>query len=206
MTHLYLASASPRRHELLLQAHIPHEVLHVPASGHEDEPILAGENAVQYVQRTALEKVEQALWWRKNQTQLQQHWPILCADTTVELHGEIIDKPDNLEHAAQILQRLSGHSHQVHSACCLAYKGKIYQALSSNTLWFDVLSPADIEAYCQSGEPLGKAGAYGIQSSAALFIKRLEGSYSSVMGLDLHQTHQLLLQAGLRSLIFQKMN
>lgn len=201
MTHLYLASGSPRRHELLQQVHIPHEVLHVPATGSEDEPVLVGESAVQYVQRTALEKAEHALLWRKNQTHLQQDWPILCADTTVELEGEIIGKPENLEHAAQILQRLSGHKHNVHSACCLAYKGQVYQALSSNTIWFRTLSTADIDAYCQSGEPLGKAGAYGIQGSAALFIKRLEGSYSSVMGLDLYQTHQLLLQAGLTSLL-----
>ncbi len=198
MTFIYLASASPRRHELLQQIHIQHEVLRVPAPAGEDEPILPSESAVHYVQRTALDKLKQATAWRKTQPQLHQNWPLLCADTTVELNGDIIGKPLDLADATLILQRLSGQSHQVHSACCLSYQGEIYQALSSSTIWFKPLRAAEISAYCQSKEPLGKAGAYGIQGAAAAFITRLEGSYSSVMGLDVYQTHQLLIQAGLK--------
>ncbi len=197
MKFIYLASASPRRHELLQQIQIPHEVLLVPAPAGEDEPILPSESAIQYVQRTALDKLKQATAWRNTQPQLHQDWPLLCADTTVELNGDIIGKPLDLADAALILQRLSGQSHQVHSACCLSYQGQIYQALSSSTIWFKALSATEINAYCQSGEPLGKAGAYGVQGAAAKFITHLDGNYSSVMGLDVYQTHQLLIQAGL---------
>lgn len=194
---LYLASASPRRHELLQQIQVPHEVLIVPAPAGEDEPILPTESAVQYVQRTALEKLQQAVAWRQTQRHLQQDWSVLCADTTVELEGRIIGKPADLDEAAHILGALSGRQHRVHSACCLMHQNRIYQALSTSSIWFKELSSADITTYCQSGEPLGKAGAYGIQGAAAKFIQRLEGSYSSVMGLDLYQAHQLLRQAGL---------
>lgn len=194
---MYLASTSPRRHELLNQIGIAHEVLYVPAPEGEDEPVLPHESALAYVQRTAHTKLEQALLWRASQPELNQDWPILCADTTVERQGEILGKPTDLTHAAQLLHTLSGTMHQVHTAACLAYKGQIYQSVSSNKIWFRELSAADIAAYCQSQEPLGKAGAYGIQGRAAIFIKHLEGSYSSVMGLDVYQTHQLCLKAGL---------
>lgn len=194
---MYLASASPRRHELLLQIGVAHTVLHVPAPEGEDEPILPNETALAYVQRTARTKLEQALAWRASQPNLHQHWPILCADTTVELHGNIIGKPHDLTHAAQLLQALSGHTHQVHTAACLAYQGQVYQCISTNAIQFKPLSTTEIQAYCQSQEPLGKAGAYGIQGRAAIFIQHLAGSYSSVMGLDLYQTHQLCVEAGL---------
>lgn len=194
---LYLASASPRRRELLEQIHVPHQVLDVPPPAGEDEPILPSENAVQYVQRTALDKLHHATAWRQTQDQLQQSWPILCADTTVELNGRIVGKPVDLDDAARILRELSGQKHYVHSASCLSYQGKLYQALSTSTIWFKTLDDAEIKAYCLSKEPLGKAGAYGIQGAAAKFIQHLEGSYSGVMGLDVYQTHQLLVQAGL---------
>lgn len=194
---IYLASASPRRHELLNQIALDHKVLLVPAPAGEDEPILANESAVDYVQRTALTKLRQALAWRKNQAQLQQDWAILCADTTVELDGEILGKPKDMSHAKQILQQLSGRTHQVHTACALAYNNQLFQALSTSQIQFKALSAIEISQYCQSLEPQGKAGAYGIQGRAAAFIQHLQGSYSSVMGLDLYQTHQLCLQAGL---------
>lgn len=194
---LYLASASPRRHELLNQIGIRHQVLYVPPSGDEDEPVLPQESAVAYVQRTAQDKLQQALLWRSGQADLHSDWPILCADTTVELEGEILAKPRDLTHAAQMLMALSDTMHQVHTAACIAYQGQIFHALSSSQIWFRALSTADIDQYCQSQEPLGKAGAYGIQGKAAVFIKHLEGSYSGVMGLDLYQTHQLYLQTGL---------
>lgn len=194
---LYLASASPRRHELLNQIGIKHQVLFVPPSGDEDEPILPHESAVSYVQRTAQEKLQQALLWRSSQTELNAAWPILCADTTVELEGKILAKPRDLSHAAQMLMTLSDTMHQVHTAACIAYQGQVFHALSSSQIWFRALTSIEIDQYCQSQEPLGKAGAYGIQGKAAIFIKHLEGSYSGVMGLDVYQTHQLCLQAGL---------
>lgn len=196
-TPLYLASASPRRHELLNQVGIKHQVLYLPASGAEDEPVLPHESAVAYVQRTAQDKLQQALLWRANQQDLHVDWPILCADTTVELEGEILAKPRDLADAAKMLRALSDNRHQVHTAACLAYQGQIFQALSTSQIWFKALTSTEIDQYCQSQEPLGKAGAYGIQGRAAIFIKHLEGSYSGVMGLDLYQTHQLCLQAGL---------
>lgn len=195
MNKLYLASASPRRHELLNQVGIAHEVLLVPAPEGEDEPILASETAVDYVQRTAMDKLKHALLWRETQPQLHQHWAILCADTTVELDGKILGKPTDLAHAAQLLRQLSGREHRVHTAACVGYAEQIHTVLSTNTIRFKQLSDEEIAAYCHSQEPLGKAGAYGIQGRAAVFIEHLEGSYSSVMGLDLYQTHQLLLQA-----------
>lgn len=195
---LYLASASPRRHELLNQVGIKHEVLYLPPSDAEDEPVLPHESAVAYVQRTAQDKLQQALLWRANQPDLHDEWAILCADTTVELEGEILTKPQDLAHATQMLKALSNNRHQVHTAACIAYQGQIFQTLSSSQIWFKALTSIEIEQYCQSQEPLGKAGAYGIQGRAAVFIKHLEGSYSGVMGLDLYQTHQLCLQAGLQ--------
>lgn len=195
---LYLASASPRRHELLNQIGIRHHVLYVPSSVDEDEPILPQESALNYVRRTAHEKLQQALLWRAEQRDLNLTWPILCADTTVELAGEILAKPCDLEHAAQMLMALSGNMHQVHTAACIAYQGQIFHALSTSQIWFRTLTSTEIDQYCQSQEPLGKAGAYGIQGKAAIFIERLVGSYSGVMGLDLYQTHQLYLQAGLQ--------
>lgn len=194
---LYLASASPRRHELLSQIGVEHEIMYVPAPEGEDEPVLAHESALAYVQRTALNKLEQALQWRSEQPELHQNSAILCADTTVELEGEILAKPRDLAHAAEMLKALSGQHHSVHTAACLAYAGQIYQAVSSSQVWFMAMSQAEIAAYCHTQEPLGKAGAYGIQGAAAAFIKRLEGSYSSVMGLDLYQTYELLLKAKL---------
>lgn len=195
---IYLASASPRRHELLHQIGIHHEVLLVPAPKGEDEPIYTNESAISYVKRTAHEKLQQALSWRASQTGLAQDWPILCADTTVELEGEILGKPKDLAQANQVLQKLSNKTHQVHTAACLGYNGAIYTALSSSQIRFKSLSDREIAHYCLSREPLGKAGSYGIQGVAAAFIARLEGSYSGVMGLDLFQTHDLFNQAGLK--------
>lgn len=194
---IYLASASPRRHELLKQIDITHEVLIVPAPAGEDEPIHANESAIDYVQRTAHEKLEHAKQWHAQQPQLYP-WPILCADTTVELQGQILAKPKNLQEAKAFLQLLSGQEHHVHTAVCLSVGENHYKALSTSTIRFKPLSPAEIDIYCQSQEPLGKAGAYGIQGMAAAFVTHLTGSYSGVMGLDLHQTYQLLLNAGLK--------
>lgn len=198
---LYLASASPRRHELLLQIGVEHQILIPPAPAGEDEPIRNNETAICYVQRTALDKLKHAVLWRKDQKQLKQTWPILCADTTVELNGDIVGKPKNIADAVKILRSLSGARHTVHTAACLYYQDHYYSSLSSTNIEFNTLTEQDIIDYCASGEPLGKAGAYGIQGQAAIFIKQLLGSYSGVMGLDLFQTHKLFVQAGLKQTI-----
>lgn len=201
MLPLYLASASPRRHELLSQIGVEHQILRPPAPAGEDEPICDNETAIDYVQRTALDKLKNAVLWRKGQIELEQAWPILCADTTVDLNGKIIGKPKNIAEAAHILHSLSGTTHAVHTAACLYYQGHYYLSLSSTHIEFKKLAEQEIKNYCASGEPLGKAGAYGIQGQAAIFVKHLVGSYSGVMGLDLFQTHQLFVQAGLKQCI-----
>lgn len=193
---LYLASASPRRHELLNQIAIPHTVVHIPAPPGEDEPQLPNESAVNYVKRTAYEKAVLA----------QQHlsllypnrqYAILCADTTVELNGLILAKPEDNNDAQRMLHALSNQTHHVHTAVVLVANHNYYQALSSSQVSIKELSSAEIDRYCASGEPFGKAGAYGIQGQAGAFVQHLEGSYSGVMGLPLYETYQLLDQAQL---------
>ncbi|WP_353174583.1 Maf family protein [Paracandidimonas soli] len=192
---IYLASASPRRHELLTQMGIPHEVLRIPSPPGEDEPRLAGETPVDYVRRTAREKAERAVAWVRSQG--LKDLPILCADTTVALDGDVLGKPADLADAAAMLRRLSGRAHHVYSALVLADAQGMREALSSTEVSFKTLSEEEIAWYCASREPLGKAGAYGIQGKAALFVAHLSGSHSGVVGLPLYETYQLLtLPAG----------
>lgn len=190
---LYLASASPRRHELLLQAGIDHDVLDVPSPPGEDEPRLPGEPPVDYVQRTAREKAERAVAWVAQQALPER--PILCADTTVALGDDILGKPADAQDAAAMLRRLSGATHTVYTAIVLAHAGQLHHALSASQVSFQALSEAEIAAYCASGEPMGKAGAYGIQGKAAMFVAELSGSHSGVVGLPLHETYALLKNA-----------
>lgn len=121
---------------------------------------------------------------------------MLCADTTVALGRTILGKPDNAQDAARMLQLLSGQTHRVLTAVALHHDGRSTAALSVSRVRFAPLSPAQIEAYVGSGEPLGKAGAYGVQGAAAAFIEHIAGSYSGIMGLPLFDTAQLLRNAG----------
>ena len=189
---IYLASASPRRHELLTQMGIDHEVLDVPSPPGEDEPRLAQEAPIDYVKRTAREKAERAMAWVHSQGLPSR--PILCADTTVALDGDVLGKPADLADAASMLKRLSDRAHQVYSAVVLAHAQGVQEALSCTEVSFKSLSDEEIAWYCASQEPLGKAGAYGIQGKAGLFVTHLSGSYSGVVGLPLHETYQLLTQ------------
>lgn len=193
---LLLASASPRRHELLKQIGINHTVVHVPAPPGEDEPQEEGETAISYVTRTAAEKAVQAQHYLLTQ-QIDTEYALLCADTTVELNSAILSKPSDLNDASRMLRLLSDQTHHVHTAVVLIAKGHRYSALSSSQVTMKALSNVEIARYCESGEPLGKAGAYGIQGQAAAFIRHLEGSYSGVMGLPLHETYDLFVQSGL---------
>lgn len=195
---LYLASASPRRHEILQQLGIAHQVLDVPAPDGEDEPQLANETPAHYVQRTAREKAIRATQWL-SQTPMNAHGPaahhndlVLTADTTVILAGQVLGKPQDQAHAALMLRQLSGQTHHVHTAVVLAHQGRLLEKVSITEVKFSVLSDDVINAYCRSGEPQGKAGAYGIQGRAAAFIESISGSYTGVMGLPAFETCQLL--------------
>jgi len=189
-TEIYLASASPRRHEILLQMGVAHTVLDVPAPPGEDEPRLAGECPADYVRRTAKEKALRAVAWISTQALPQQ--PVLAADTTVFIGHDILGKPVDADDARQMLRRLSGTTHSVHTAVVLACGQHLDEKVSMTDVRMKRLSDAEIEAYCATGEPMGKAGGYGIQGRAALFIEHISGSYSGVMGLPIFETGQLL--------------
>ncbi|MGB6104824.1 MAG: Maf family protein [Pusillimonas sp.] len=198
---IYLASASPRRHEILLQMGVRHEVLNVPAPPGEDEPRLPNEPPEIYVRRTARDKAERARRWLADAPGFEcdeptsRNTPILSADTTVILDGDILGKPADTDEARRMLRRLSGRGHAVHTAVVLAHAGTLREAVSITEVRFKVLTDTEIDTYCASAEPLGKAGAYGIQGKAGLFVEHISGSYTGVMGLPVFETGQLLLAA-----------
>lgn len=179
---LVLASASPRRAELLTQLGIPHEVL--PA--HIDESLRAEESPKGYVVRMAREKA------RAVAASLAVARPVLGADTSVVLEGKVLGKPRDRRHAARMLSCLSGQRHQVLSAVAVVRGSQSHEALQVSEVTFKPLSEQEIAAYLETGEADDKAGAYAIQGRAAAFIQHLDGSYSGVMGLPLYQTCQLL--------------
>lgn len=192
---LYLASASPRRRELLTQIGLAHDVLRVPAPPSEDEPQHPGESAADYVQRTARDKAERGRDWLR--AQALPVLPLLAADTTVILDGQVLGKPADRDDAIRILQALSGQMHQVHTAVALWTGDRLLEAVSITQVQMRPLQPDEIARYCDSGEPYGKAGAYGIQGLAGTFIARIDGSYTGVMGLPLFETANLLRAAGI---------
>jgi septum formation protein len=181
---LYLASKSPRRRELLGQLGIAHVVLEIEIP----EVREAGEPALDYVQRVAREKAE-AGW---NRVGHQPFARVLAADTEVILDDEVFGKPRDALDAAAMLRRLSGRRHQAVSAICLADAHGSREALCITEVEFDALDEARIAAYIDSGECFGKAGAYAIQGRAAAFIRRIEGSYSGVMGLPLFELARMI--------------
>jgi len=187
---IYLASASPRRRQLLEQIGIVHEVLRVPSPDGEDEPVLENEAPADYVCRTAREKALRARGWIRHESLAPR--PVLAADTTVILGGDILGKPADAGHARDMLRRLSGSVHEVRTAIVLDWRGRLQEDVSVTEVRFRPLAEAEIDAYCASGEPLGKAGAYGIQGMAAIFVAHISGSYTGVMGLPLFETHRLL--------------
>lgn len=196
---IYLASRSPRRRDLLRQIGVDFDTLLFRAPPRHDEDIcedvLPGEDVETYVVRVARAKAEggvQRLALRKMQRQ-----PVLSADTTLEFQGEIIGKPDNAEHASEILRRLSGQEHRVLTAVALAHEGRLDHRLSLSTVRFRAISEREIRRYIATGEPMDKAGAYGIQGFAAAFVAEIRGSYTGIMGLPLFETAQLLGEFGL---------
>lgn len=184
MRTLYLASASPRRSELLRQLRIPHEVRPVDL----DERRLSGEPPTAYVDRLARAKAT-ALW---NRLPLEGRPPVLGADTTVALGEEIFGKPLDRDDGLRMLRRLSGRTHQVLTAVALHSDRGCDARLSTSDVTFGMLSDAECAAYWNTGEPLDKAGGYAVQGSAAAFIVHISGSYSGIMGLPLAETAELL--------------
>lgn len=178
---LCLASRSPRRKQLLDQIGIACEVIGTDV----EESRKAGEPVADYVVRVARAKAEAAA------TVIGQPRPILAADTEVVLENRILGKPPDRGAALDMLMSLSGRSHRVLTAVVLLH-GRLDYRLSESTVCFRQLTLRECEAYCDSEMPYDKAGGYGIQDSAALFISRIEGSYSGIMGLPLYETAQLL--------------
>lgn len=183
---LRLASASPRRRQLLDLIGVPHLV--TPAD--IDETPHASEGADEYVMRLAREKAE-AIW------ALHQDLPVLAADTTVVVDQEILGKPESEADAAAMLGKLSGREHLVHTGVALRTGPSVKVGISTTQVWFAPLTPAQIHAYWTSGEPQGKAGAYAIQGLGAVFVSNIAGSYTGVMGLPLFETAQMLRHAGI---------
>ncbi len=186
---VYLASRSPRRVELLNQIGVRCESL--PAD--IDETQHAGESPESYVVRLAVEKAQACV---QRLTPEQMAHPILAADTTVVLDGVVLGKPDDDIDARNMLIVLSGSLHEVHTAVALAHNNQIEVVLSTTVVEMMALTDEQIELYIASGEPRDKAGSYGIQGYAGAWIKRIEGSYSGVMGLPVFETAALLRKAG----------
>ena len=184
---LILASASPRRHRLLAQIGIPFEVVVADL----DETVQPGETPGHYVRRLAREKAVQVM--RREDGRL----PVMGADTSVILGREILGKPNDRGQAVAMLQSLSGKTHEVYSAVALAQdEDRVEDRLNVTRVTFAPLEPEWIEAYCDTGDPMDKAGAYGVQGRAAERIERIEGSFFGVMGLPLYETSLLLNNAG----------
>ena len=189
---IYLASQSPRRQALLGQMGQHFELL-LPDPSEDVESLEAtqtGESPRDYVQRVTALKLASALnRWRLRGLSLA---PILCADTTVALGDAILGKPQNRQHARDMLSALSGKTHVVFTAIAAGTPTEMRHALSVSKVRFAAWSPGEIEAYLDSGEWDGKAGAYAIQGRAASHIAHIEGSYSGIMGLPVHETAELL--------------
>lgn len=187
---IWLASQSPRRRQLLDQIGVRHELLLPGEDAEALEATRPGEAPQDYVQRVTRAKLLAAV--RRHAARGLAPAPILCADTTVALGRRILGKPVDDEDAARTLALLSGRTHQVLTAVALRRGRRTQLALNRSKVRFRALLPREIERYVASGEPRGKAGAYAIQSAAAAWIDRIEGSYSGIMGLPLFETAQLL--------------
>jgi septum formation protein len=191
---IYLASRSPRRRELLAQVSVRYHLLLFrsrPDSPPDvDESILPNEQPDTYVERVARAKAQAG--WRLLRLRNLPFAPVLAADTTVALDGQILGKPADRKEAAAMLAALSGRRHDVFTAVALMRDERIDSAVSRSEVQFKQLSPEEIAQYIATGECDDKAGAYAIQGRAARFIMELRGSYSGVMGLPLFETGQLL--------------
>jgi septum formation protein len=189
---IYLASQSPRRHEILLQIGVPH--LQIQAS--VVELVHENESPRDYVSRLSREKALAGLA-TVNKDALEKK-PVLGADTIVVFDNHILEKPLDAEHAATMLRQLSGKVHQVMTAVTLMTEQKVATGLSITEVVFRDLHEAEIVAYWKTGEPQDKAGGYAVQGLGAVFVEEIRGSYSGVVGLPIEQTRTLLEQFELR--------
>ena len=195
---VYLASQSPRRRQLLEQLGIRYELLLPDATEDAEalEVVLKNEAPSAYVTRVTNLKLDAAVA-RVKRRQLQPA-PILCSDTTVALGRIIYGKPNDKKDAKRMLTTLSGHSHRVLTAVAVQSGRKRFDALSTSKVTFDEMTQKQINAYVSTGEPFGKAGAYAVQGRAALYITRIDGSYSGIMGLPIRETALLLQAVGIK--------
>jgi septum formation protein len=187
---LILASSSPRRRELLTQAGIVFTV----QSANIDESIQPDETAAKYVQRLAIEKAQAVLALHANEEDADDPLIVLGADTSVLLNGEILGKPADQSDARRMLEALSGRTHQVLTGVAAVSRNHTVSDVEVTQVFFDLINEAELVRYLASGEPLDKAGAYGIQGYAARWIPRIEGCYFNVVGLPLARTIALLAQ------------
>lgn len=195
---IYLASRSPRRRELLAQVGVRFDLLLFRLPPRDDAEVSEdwqpGEAPEAYVQRVARAKAEFGADLITRRAIVAR--PVLAADTTLDLDGDIIGKPRDEADAIAILTRLSGRSHRVLTAIAIAQGERIEHRLSVSTVRFRPVGADEIKRYVQSGEPMDKAGAYGIQGRAALFIEEIHGSHSGIVGLPLCETALLLRDFG----------
>ncbi|HEX4585264.1 MAG TPA: Maf family protein [Burkholderiaceae bacterium] len=206
MADIYLASRSPRRRDLLHQIGVRFETLLLRVEARRpadvDETQRPSESADSYVERIAREKA--LCGARVLQSRSQIFRPVLAADTVVVVDGEVLGKPDSRAQAEQFLQKLAGRTHEVRTVVALAVGSATNMeplvATSVSRVTMRSISAEEVERYCASNEPMDKAGAYAIQGKAAIFVERLEGSYSGVVGLPLAETASLLMRAGIRVL------
>ncbi|MBH2652356.1 Maf family protein [Serratia ureilytica] len=182
MTSLYLASGSPRRRELLTLLGVSFDILLT----HTEEQRREGEAAEAYVRRLAQDKAKAGV------ALAQEDRPVLGADTIVVLNGRVLEKPRDEAHAVQMLAALSGKQHQVMTAVAIADRQDVRCQLVVTDVTFRSLSQQDIRDYIATGEPMDKAGAYGIQGKGGCFVRTITGSYHAVVGLPLVETHELL--------------
>lgn len=182
---IYLASKSPRRQELLQQIGIDFELVAVEI----DESPLPGESAESYVKRMAIEKSSHA--WQDHMNK-----PLLSADTTVVVEGNILGKPTDEADFKNMMKQLSGQTHKVMTAIAVTLDGKTDSKTSISEVSFRHLTEMEIHRYWQSGEPHDKAGGYAVQGLGAIFIEQISGSYSGIMGLPLFETAELLQAFG----------
>lgn len=193
---IYLASKSPRRRELLRQIGIDFELL--LNDKEVDEQVLPDEKPAVYVARVTRDKLLSA-----RQTMLYRQLParpILAADTTVVVDDLILGKPADFHEAVDMITRLSGRTHQVLTSIAVAWQEQMWQITQYSDVAFEALAEDTVRAYCATQEPYDKAGGYGIQGLASIFIKDIAGSHSGIMGLPLFETAQLLQKAGVRIL------
>jgi septum formation protein len=197
---IYLASQSPRRSQLLDQIGVAHQILVADAvenaieNAESLEIALKNEAPKAYVMRVTDLKLDAAV--ARLKTRGLAAAPVLCADTTVAMGRVIYGKPENAADAARMLAALSGKTHRVLTSIAVAHGKKRLLALSESKVTFAAMTKVQITNYVATGEPLGKAGSYGVQGMAAGMIERISGSYSGIMGLPLFETTQLLRQIG----------